>query len=178
MKFLVVVDMQNDFTTGSLGSSEAVRIIPAVAEKIRTFSGKVLLTRDTHTKAYLQSQEGKNLPVEHCIKGTPGWEICPELVAFIREDTVIFDKPGFGSLALAEYLRSADACGGVEGVELCGVCTDICVISNAMLIKAALPEVPLAVDASCCAGTSPENHRNALTAMRICQIRINGDAEI
>ena len=178
MKFLIVVDMQNDFTTGSLGSNDAVRIIPAVAEKIRSFSGKVLFTRDTHTEAYLLTQEGKNLPVPHCIKGTPGWEICPELAALIRDDSVIFDKPAFGSLALAEYLRAADACGGVEEIELCGVCTDVCVISNAMLIKAALPEVPLSVDASCCAGTSRANHINALNAMQICQIKVYGEAEL
>lgn len=178
MKYLVVIDMQNDFLTGSLANREAVRIIPAVAEKIRSFSGKVLFTRDTHTAAYLHTQEGKNLPVPHCIQGTPGWQICPELAPLIREDSVIFDKPAFGSPALAEYLRAADACGGVEAVELCGVCTDICVISNAMLLKAALPEVPLSVDASCCAGTSPQNHNNALKAMQVCHIKVYGEAEL
>lgn len=178
MKFLVVVDMQNDFTGGSLGSEEAIGIIPAVAEKICAFDGKVIFTRDTHTKEYLQTQEGRNLPVEHCFMGTEGWALCPELETLrVQRNCPVFDKPTFGSLALAEYLRAADLCEGVESVELCGVCTDICVISNALLIKAALPEVPVSVDAACCAGTSPENHKNALNAMKMCQVTVKGEAE-
>ena len=169
MDVLVVVDMQKDFISGALGTKEAVAIVPRVAKKIAQAkkAGKtVVFTRDTHHENYLQTQEGKNLPVPHCIENTPGWEIDPAL------DTTgarIFDKPSFGSEELVQYLKGLDKYGEIE---LIGLCTDICVISNALLLKAALPEVPIRVDASCCAGVTPESHENALAAMRMCQIRI------
>ncbi|MBQ7392360.1 MAG: cysteine hydrolase, partial [Clostridia bacterium] len=136
MKYLIVVDMQNDFIDGALGTAEAVAIVPYVKEKIEKFEGKVLFTRDTHEIDYLSTQEGRNLPVEHCIKGTNGWQIRSELD--ILRKTEAIDKPTFGSTALVHLLQKAN---DVEAVELIGLCTDICVISNAMLIKAAFPEV-------------------------------------
>lgn len=170
MHVLVVVDMQRDFIDGALGTPEAVAIVPRVAEKIRGFDGLVLATRDTHTKDYLSTLEGRNLPVTHCVLGTPGWEIHPEIAALLEETPI--DKPTFGSVELGESLRSLDKESGVESVTLVGLCTDICVISNALLVKAYLPQVPVLVDASCCAGVTPESHSNALDAMRMCQIQI------
>ena len=167
---LIVVDMQNDFIDGALGTPEAAAIVPAVAEKIRNFKGRVLFTRDTHQPDYRQTQEGRRLPVPHCIQGTPGWEIRPELEALRREPAV--DKPSFGSPALGELLKELDAEEPVGSITLVGLCTDICVISNALLIKAFLPEVPITVDASCCAGVTPESHRTALAAMKMCQIDV------
>lgn len=162
--------MQRDFIDGALGTPEAVAIVPRVAEKIRGFDGLVLATRDTHTKDYLSTLEGRNLPVTHCVLGTPGWEIHPEIAALLEETPI--DKPTFGSVELGESLRSLDKESGVESVTLVGLCTDICVISNALLVKAYLPQVPVLVDASCCAGVTPESHSNALDAMRMCQIQI------
>ncbi len=173
MKYLIVVDMQNDFVDGSLGTPEAVSILPAVRKKITEYDGTVLFTRDTHPDSYLETQEGRNLPVRHCIKGSPGWEIVPQLSdLMIPGQTPVFDKPTFGSVSLGEYLLQESRDHSIDEIELCGLCTDICVISNAMLIKAFLPEVPISVDPACCAGTTPENHRNALQAMSICQIKI------
>lgn len=172
---LIVVDMQNDFIDGALGTEEAVRIVPAVARRIRAFSGPVIFTRDTHHSDYLNTQEGRRLPVPHCIEGTHGWQINPELDALRTLPAV--DKPGFGSVRLMEMLAAMNAEEAVSSVTLIGLCTDICVISNAMLIKAALPEVPVAVDASCCAGVSPASHKNALEAMKLCQIEIINDIE-
>ena len=156
-KILVVVDMQNDFIDGALGTKEAVAIVPKVAEKIRTFDGEVIFTRDTHEENYTETQEGRNLPVPHCIRGTKGWEICPELEVLRKTEAI--DKPTFEP---------------IESITFVGLCTDICVISNAMLTKAFLPEVPLRVDAACCAGVTPESHRNALEAMKMCQIQVEG----
>ena len=167
MKYLIVVDMQNDFTTGSLGSPHAAAIIPHVVEKVKSFEGRVIFTRDTHGEDYMQTQEGRNLPVIHCIKDTPGWQICDELLPFA--ETVV-DKPTFGSTALAHLLASSAE--SMEEIELCGLCTDICVISNALLLKATVPETSISVDASCCAGVTPESHKNALEAMKMCQIII------
>lgn len=169
MKYLIVVDMQKDFIDGALGTKEAVAIVPNVVKKINEFDGEVIFTRDTHQENYLETQEGKNLPVVHCVENTEGWEIAKELRALKEyESAMIIDKPTFGSMDLALYLLGkAD----VESVELIGLCTDICVISNALLVKAALPEVPVCVDASCCAGVTPESHDNALSAMRMCQIK-------
>lgn len=167
---LVVIDMQRDFIDGALGTPEAVEIVPRVAEKIRQFSGRVLFTRDTHGADYLQTQEGRNLPVSHCIQGTPGWEIHPELEALRTEPPV--DKPTFGSTALGEMLRQANKEAPIGSITLIGLCTDICVISNALLLKAFLPETKIVVDASCCAGVTPESHQTALQAMRACQIEI------
>lgn len=167
MKYLIVVDMQNDFIDGALGTPEAVAILPYVKEKIEAFEGKILFTRDTHSTDYLTTQEGRNLPVEHCIKDTQGWQIHPSLEALRTTEAI--DKPTFGSIALVHLLQTAK---DVESVELIGLCTDICVISNAMLIKAAFPEVPVIVDAKCCAGVTPDSHRNALGAMKMCQIKV------
>lgn len=168
MNYLVVVDMQKDFIDGALGTAEAVKIVPAVKEYIENFEGSVIFTRDTHYDNYMDTQEGKNLPVPHCIKGTAGWQIADELTP-LAEGKKIFDKPTFGSTELADYLVSQ---GDVESVTLIGLCTDICVISNAFLIKASLPEVKVSVVASCCAGVTPESHANALEAMRMCQIDV------
>ena len=170
-EILVVVDMQNDFIDGALGTQEAVAIVPAVAEKIRAFPGRVIFTRDTHRENYRETQEGKRLPVPHCIKGTPGWEIRAELAA-LRPEAEIVDKPTFGSSALGHLLARANGEDPIESITVIGLCTDICVISNALLIKACLPEVPITVDAACCAGVTPESHRTALAAMKMCQIDV------
>lgn len=171
MNFLIVVDMQNDFIDGALGTKEAVAILPAVKEKIKNYDGRVLFTRDTHEADYLTTQEGKNLPVEHCIKGSHGWQIHPELEELRREEAI--DKPAFGSVGLGQILKAYDTYEEkIESITLIGLCTDICVISNAMIIKAFLPETPIAVDAACCAGVTPESHERALNAMAVCQIKI------
>ena len=170
MDFLIVIDMQNDFIDGALGTKEAQAIVPKVADRIKGFSGRVLATRDTHEDNYLDTQEGRNLPVPHCIEGSDGWQIRPELEALRRTEAV--DKPGFGSVQLAELLRAMNEKEPIGSVTLVGLCTDICVISNAMLIKAYLPELPVKVDAACCAGVTPESHENALAAMAMCQIEI------
>lgn len=171
MNILIVVDMQNDFIDGALGTAEAVAIVPAVKSKIENFDGRVLFTRDTHEADYLETQEGRNLPVEHCIKDTDGWQISPVLEALRKETPV--DKPTFGSVALGQLLKAYDTYEEkIESITLIGLCTDICVISNAMIIKAFLPETPVIVDAACCAGVTPESHENALKAMSMCQIKI------
>ena len=167
MKYLIVVDMQVDFITGSLGSDLATAIVPAVVEKIKGFDGRVVFTRDTHFDDYMETQEGRNLPVPHCIKNSKGWQICDELKPYA--ETVV-DKITFGSVDLPEVLRGFGE--PIEKIELCGLCTDICVISNAMVLKAAFPEVPIAVDSMCSAGVSVESHNTALNAMRAVQIEI------
>lgn len=167
-KLLIVVDMQNDFIDGALGTKEAKAIVPAVKKKIEEYQGEgceVLFTMDTHYENYLETLEGKKLPVLHCQKGTRGWELCPELEGFEGKR---FEKPSFGSVEMARYVGA----GEYESVELTGLCTDICVISNAMLVKAVLPGTPVSVDSACCAGVTPESHRNALEAMKMCQIDI------
>lgn len=171
---LIVVDMQKDFIDGSLGTQEAVGIVPAVVELVKHFQGDILFTRDTHTKEYLSTAEGRQLPVEHCIQGSAGWELHPALDEIQKERNLpVFDKGTFGSKELALYLQNLqDAPGGIQTITLCGLCTDICVISNALLIKAFLPEVPIRVHASCCAGVTPQSHENALEAMKMCQIEI------
>ena len=166
-EILIVVDMQNDFIDGALGTAEAVAIVPYVKELIENFDGKVLFTRDTHFENYMQTQEGKNLPVPHCIKGTDGWQIRPELDALRKTETI--DKLTFGSSELAEILGKEER---IDGITFVGLCTDICVISNAMVVKAFYPEVPLTVDAKGCAGVTPESHKRALEAMKTCQIRV------
>ena len=168
-RLLVVVDMQKDFIDGSLGTKEAQTIVPKVAEKIREYQSavyKVLYTIDTHQENYLETQEGKRLPVKHCIKGTEGWELDKSLQDFKGE---CFEKPSFGSRELAQWAEK----GGFSSIELVGLCTDICVISNALLIKAYLPETPVLVDSSCCAGVTPASHDNALEAMKMCQIDVH-----
>ncbi|MBQ7380253.1 MAG: cysteine hydrolase [Clostridia bacterium] len=167
MKILIVVDMQKDFIDGALGTAEAVSIVPAVKELIKGFEGTVYFTRDTHYENYMSTEEGKHLPVPHCIKDTEGWQIHPELDA-LRTTTPI-DKLTFGSRELVALLAEQK---DVESITLCGLCTDICVISNALLIKAYYPEIPLYVVANACAGVTPESHQNALAAMKMCQIGI------
>lgn len=180
MNYLIVVDMQNDFVSGALGTPKAVEIVPRVAA--RTAEGlsrgeEVLFTRDTHETDYLNTQEGKKLPVPHCIRGTAGWEIVPQLAEYAAGRTPV-DKPTFGSRYLGAVLKARDedlrkqGKPGVERVTLVGLCTDICVISNALLVKAFLPEAEVAVDASCCAGVTAESHKNALEAMKVCQVDI------
>lgn len=172
-RFLVVVDMQNDFIDGALGTEEAEAIVPKVAEKIRGFDGEVLFTLDTHGADYAETQEGRMLPVPHCVKGTFGWELNREIARAVAErGAVPFEKETFGSRKLAEYLTAKSWEEPIEEIVLVGLCTDICVISNAMTIKAFLPEVPITVDAACCAGVNPVSHENALSAMDQCQITI------
>lgn len=169
MKVLVVVDMQKDFIDGSLGTKEAVAIVPAVVKKIREWDGVVVATRDTHQSDYMQTQEGRFLPVEHCIEGTDGWKINPDVQQALDERSAqIVNKPTFGSVALSMMLMQS----GVTEIQLVGLCTDICVVSNALLLKANMPEVPMSVDASCCAGVTPEKHEAALETMRSCQITV------
>jgi len=170
MKYLVVVDMQNDFIDGALGTAEATLIVDNVAKKIADFDGRVIYTRDTHYSDYLDTQEGKNLPVKHCIDGTDGWQISDRLP--VADDAVIFDKVTFGSVDLGGYLRQKNAEDKIDSITFIGLCTDICVISNAMLVKAFLPETKLIVDSNCCAGVSVQSHNNALEAMKVCQIEI------
>lgn len=167
MKILIVVDMQNDFITGSLGSEAAERIVPKVKEKIENFDGRIIFTRDTHSENYLDTQEGKRLPVVHCVKGSEGWKICGELSEYAAE---IVDKPTFGSLELPDVIRRSED--KIDEIELCGLCTDICVISNAMILKAAFPELKITVDSACCAGVTEESHQTALSAMKAVQIEI------
>ena len=166
---LVVVDMQKDFIDGALGTSEAAQIVDNVAEMIKGFDGEVVFTRDTHFDNYLETQEGKKLPVPHCIKGSDGWQIDKKLEALRLDEKKVFDKLTFGSVELADYLKSLAS---LECVTLIGLCTDICVISNALLIKANLPEVTIRVVERCCAGVTPESHKNALEAMKMCQVEV------
>lgn len=169
MKVLCVIDMQKDFIDGSLGTKEATGILPAVKAKIDSYlseGNKVIFTRDTHGEDYLTTAEGKKLPVVHCIKDTDGWQISPLLST---EGCEIIDKPTFGSYILAEKIANME---NLEAVELIGLCTDICVISNALMIKAKVYEIPVCVDSSCCAGVTPESHLNALNAMKMCQIDV------
>lgn len=167
MKYLIVVDMQVDFITGSLGSSLATAIVPNVVQKVQGFDGQVIFTRDTHFADYLHTQEGRKLPVPHCIKDTAGWQICEELLPYAH---TVVDKVTFGSTELPQLLLSYGQ--PIDSIELCGLCTDICVISNAMILKAAFPEAAIAVDAACCAGVTAESHQTALNAMRSVQIEI------
>lgn len=170
-KFLVVVDMQNDFIDGALGTPEAVTIVDKVVEKIGQYDRKyIIATRDTHESNYLETSEGKYLPVEHCIKGTHGWEIREE-VALAMPEAMIVDKPTFGSTRLVRLLQSEYDNEDIE-IELVGLCTDICVVTNALLLKTALPDVKITVDGSCCAGVTPESHRAALLTMKMCQIEV------
>lgn len=169
MNILIVVDMQKDFIDGALGTKEAVAITDNVAKVIENFDGQVIFTRDTHTEDYLNTQEGRKLPVVHCVKGTYGWELDEKLKPYVSEKTPVFDKPSFGSMELAKYVSELE---NVETITLVGLCTDICVISNAMILKAAMPEAELRVIENACAGVTPESHANALAAMKMCQIEI------
>ena len=168
-KILIVIDMQNDFIDGSLGTAEALAIVENVKDKIRQYSpADVIATMDTHGKDYMNTQEGKFLPVEHCIKGTEGWKI-REDVAALLDGAKVYEKPTFGSVQLAADLKELSQAEDIE-LELIGLCTDICVVSNALLLKASMPEVQISVDPSCCAGVTPEKHLTALETMRSCQI--------
>jgi len=172
-KLLIVIDMQNDFITGSLGSPQAEQILPKVKAKIEAFKqngGKVIFTRDTHNDGYLTTQEGRYLPVPHCISGTEGHLIAGGLDT---DGCEVFDKPNFGSLELAEQAAEE----GADEIELCGLCTDICVVSNALILKARLPETKITVDAACCAGVTGESHEAALLTMKMCQVNITGDTK-
>ena len=172
-RMLIVIDMQNDFIDGTLGTAQARAIIPKVVDKIKNYKGKVMYTRDTNDENYLNTQEGSKLPVEHCILGTQGWELHPEIDALAKENnSLIFDKPTFGSMGLAGCLNGIQKVAAIDELELVGLCTDICVISNALLLKAILPETRIVVDSDCCAGVTPESHENALKAMAACQIEI------
>lgn len=168
---LIVVDVQNDFTTGALGNPDAAAKIEAIEQKARDFVGTVILTQDTHGADYLETSEGQNLPVEHCVKGTEGWELSGDLTCLAQERAwKIYEKPTFGSTELACDLVAMNDVRPIDSIELVGFCTDICVVSNALMIKAFLPEVGVRVDANLCAGTSSGAHEAALTTMRSCQI--------
>ena len=172
-KILIVIDMQNDFIDGALGTAEAAAITEAVKEKIRSYRAEdVLATMDTHGENYMETQEGRYLPVPHCIRGTQGWEIRPE-IAELLAGAKIYEKPTFGSTAMAADLKALSEREEIE-LELVGLCTDICVVSNALLLKASMPEVKISVDASCCAGVTPEKHLAALETMRSCQVQVTG----
>ena len=170
MNVLVVVDMQNDFIDGALGSAEAPGIVKGINDLVAGFCGRIIFTRDTHGEDYMNTQEGRKLPVPHCIKDTHGWQITDGIT--VPDGALILDKPTFGSTELADMLRELNGADPIGAVELVGLCTDICVISNAMLIKAALPEVSVRVRADLCRGVTPESHNTALSAMRACQIEI------
>lgn len=178
-ELLAVIDMQNDFITGILGTEEARAIVPGVCEKIKGWQGDVILTRDTHSDNYLSTAEGKMLPVPHCVQGTEGWQIDRDVWDAYTEISgagsghlaAVVNKPTFGSVVLSNIAADMD----YERIVLCGVCTDICVISNAMLLRSALPEAEIVVDAACCAGVSPESHKRALEAMTPCNIKIIND---
>ncbi|MBR2389202.1 MAG: cysteine hydrolase [Mogibacterium sp.] len=168
---LVVVDMQNDFIDGALGTAEAVAIVENVKARIREYDpADVFVTMDTHAPNYLETQEGRNLPVKHCIKGTKGWQIRSD-IASLLPDWHIYEKPTFGSVALAKDIAEIATAEEIE-IEVLGLCTDICVVSNALMLKAYMPEVQISVDSSCCAGVTPESHEAALKTMQMCQIRI------
>lgn len=173
-KILVIVDVQNDFVDGSLGTQEAVNIIPNLIEKIKAWDGDIIVTKDTHAENYLETAEGKKLPVEHCIDGTDGHGINKDVFSELLYTGINFStltKRTFGSTALPEIIRGID----IESIELVGLCTDICVISNALILKAHYPEIPIIVDASCCAGVTPEKHKAALEVMKSCQIDVIGE---
>ena len=170
---LIVVDMQNDFIDGALGTPEAVAIVPNVLKKIESFSGKIIFTRDTHQENYMRTQEGANLPVPHCIENSFGWQIREGLLG--HGEIAVLDKPTFGSRELGEMLLELEQQEPIGSICLIGLCTDICVISNALLAKAFLPEVPVSVDAACCAGVTPQSHLNALAAMKMCQIAVENE---
>ena len=171
-KILVVVDMQKDFVDGALGTKEAVAIVPNVVEKINAFDGEIFVTYDTHFENYMQSAEGRKLPVAHCIKGTDGWQLDKAVQSALeKKQYTAVEKLTFGSVDLPERIKKAV---GEEEftIEVIGLCTDICVVSNALIIKALYPEIPVKVDSSCCAGVTPESHKAALETMKMCQVEV------
>lgn len=171
-KYLVVVDMQKDFVDGALGTKEACAIVPAAVEKIKGFDGEIFVTFDTHFDNYMETAEGKKLPVPHCIKGTDGWQLDKDISAALAEKNFTpVEKYTFGFVKLPEMIKTA-ANEDEFTVELIGLCTDICVISNALLLKASFPEAAISVDEKCCAGVTPEKHNAAIEIMKSCQIDI------
>lgn len=175
-KKLIIIDVQNDFITGSLGTEEARRMLPRLIDEAGRFSGEILMTQDSHSENYLDTQEGKMLPVPHCMIGTEGWGFPQELEKLRMERGIkVYQKPCFGSVDLVADLKDAYENNLLDSVELVGICTDICVVSNALMIKAAMPELPVFVDASCCAGVTPQKHKAALEVMRSCQIIVRGE---
>ena len=171
-KLLIVVDMQKDFVDGALGSKEAVEIVDNVVKKIEGFDGDIIVTYDTHPENYMETQEGKNLPVPHCIKGTDGWKLDANVQKAVdKKEYKAIEKPTFGSTELPEYIKANYNPEEIE-IELIGLCTDICVVSNALLMKANFLETKVSVDASCCAGVTPDSHNAALTTMKMCQVNI------
>lgn len=174
-KVLIVVDMQKDFVDGALGSSEAVGIVDNVVDKIKCFDGDIIVTYDTHAENYMETQEGRFLPVAHCIKGTEGWQLHKKVQESLEGRAYkVVEKPTFGSTALVEYIKEAYNPDEIE-VELIGLCTDICVVSNALLMKANFLETKVSVDASCCAGVTVESHNAALLTMKMCQVNVIGE---
>ena len=173
-KLLIVVDMQKDFVDGALGSKEAVAIVDNVVKKIESFDGDILVTYDTHGEAYMNTQEGKNLPVPHCIKGTDGWKLDAKVQAALDKKAYrAIEKPTFGSTDLIEYIRKTYDPAELE-IQLIGLCTDICVVSNALLMKANFLETKVSVDADCCAGVTVDSHNAALLTMKMCQVQVIG----
>ncbi len=173
-RLLIVVDMQKDFVDGALGSKEAAAIVDNVVKKIENFDGDIIVTYDTHSENYMETQEGKNLPVPHCIKGTGGWQLDSKVQAAVdKREYKAIEKPTFGSTELPEYIRANYDTDGLE-IELIGLCTDICVVSNALLMKANFLEAKVSVDASCCAGVTVDSHNAALTTMKMCQVNVIG----
>ena len=172
---LIVVDVQKDFVYGTLGTPEAQNMLPILLKKVQDFNGTVILTQDTHMTDYLDTQEGRLLPIPHCIEGTPGWELTAELkILQEKAGYTVYKKPTFGSTLLTADLCALYEQGNLNSVELIGLCTDICVVSNALLFKANMPELPIYVDAVCCAGVTPEKHKAALEVMSSCQIIVKG----
>lgn len=171
-KILIVVDIQKDFVDGSLGTKEASAIVPKAAAKIKAHNGPVIVTLDTHTDDYLNTSEGRKLPVEHCIKNMDGWELDTHIKqALSGKQYTAVEKPTFGSIKLPQAVQ--ELCGDDEfEIELIGLCTDICVVSNALLLKAHFPEIRISVDSSCCAGVTSQLHNAALSVMISCQIDI------
>jgi nicotinamidase/pyrazinamidase len=171
MHYLVIVDVQNDFIDGSLGTKEAAAMLPKLLKKAESFDGELILTKDTHLDNFLETQEGKMLPVKHCIRGTEGWQF-PEALQKICDErnARVYEKYTFGSMELAEDLKREYKRGEIDYIEFIGLCTDICVITNALLCKTAMTELPIYVDPECCAGVTPEKHEAALDVMRSCQI--------
>lgn len=172
-RYLIVVDMQKDFVNAALGTKEAEAIVPALLQKVQNFDGEVIFTKDTHFENYLSTAEGKLLPVEHCIKGTEGWMLIEELERYCAENnSTVYEKLTFGCKELAQDMLAKHETEPIASIELIGLCTDICVVSNALLLKAFLPEVEISVDASCCAGVTPMKHDAALETMASCQILV------
>lgn len=171
-KILVVVDMQKDFVDGALGTAEAVQIVGNVVKKINSFDGEIIVTYDTHFENYLNTSEGEKLPVEHCIKGTAGWNLDSDVQSALENRKYrTVEKLTFGSVELPAIVGEITK-GEEFSIELVGLCTDICVVSNALILKASYPEVSITVDSSCCAGVTPETHNSALTTMKMCQIDV------